>query len=102
MLNFDTIVVGKGLLGSAAARHLACGGVRTALIGPDEPVNKSSHTGVFASHYDEGRITRGLDPDADWSRLAVQSMCDMMKLREKVRLSFSHGVGHYLPGRDNT
>ena len=30
--------------------------------------------GVFASHYDEARITRRLASDRDWSRLAQASM----------------------------
>ena len=64
--SFDTIVIGKGMMGSAAARHLALSGARVALIGPDEPADKTSHTGVFASHYDEGRITRALDTNVDW------------------------------------
>ena len=51
-------IIGRGLIGSAAARHLAEAGHEVVLIGPGEPANYASHPGVFGSHYDEGRITR--------------------------------------------
>ncbi|MHA3915013.1 NAD(P)/FAD-dependent oxidoreductase [Halovulum sp. GXIMD14793] len=62
-------VIGRGLIGSAAARHLAKAGHETILIGPSEPHNFRQHTGVFASHYDEGRITRRLDAHPFWSKV---------------------------------
>jgi sarcosine oxidase len=67
-------VIGRGLIGSAAARHLAGQGVRVTLIGPDEPADKASHRGVFASHYDEGRITRRLESVPFWSVVSEASM----------------------------
>ncbi|MFP3701778.1 hypothetical protein SB758_40520, partial [Burkholderia sp. SIMBA_013] len=48
---------------SAAARHLAEKVDGVALIGPGEPADITSHQGVFASHYDEARITRTIDGD---------------------------------------
>jgi sarcosine oxidase len=59
-------VIGRGLIGSAAARHLSKMGHDVALIGPDEPADLSRHGSVFGSHYDEGRITRSYDPGAFW------------------------------------
>jgi len=35
-MSFDVLVVGRGLLGSAAARHLATENSNVALIGPTE------------------------------------------------------------------
>lgn len=52
---FDFVVVGKGMMGAAAARYLALSGARVALVGPDEPADRTTHDGVFASHYDNGR-----------------------------------------------
>ena len=49
-------VIGRGMIGAAAARHLSKMGHDVALIGPDEPADFSRHDGVFGSHYDEGRI----------------------------------------------
>ena len=57
---FDISVVGRGLMGTAAARYLAQMGHRVALIGPSEPQNRATHDGPFGSHHDAGRITRGL------------------------------------------
>ncbi len=71
---FDFIIVGKGMMGAAAARHLARSGAKIALIGPDEPENWQSHDGVFASYYDNGRITRTIDPDPVWALLARRSI----------------------------
>ena len=34
---FDYIVIGKGLMGSAAARYLSQSGAKVGIIGPDEP-----------------------------------------------------------------
>ncbi|MEY4037183.1 MAG: hypothetical protein RL201_564, partial [Actinomycetota bacterium] len=42
MLNpeiYDVLVVGRGLLGSAAARHLALENLKVALVGPTEAEN---------------------------------------------------------------
>jgi sarcosine oxidase len=61
-------------MGSAAARHLAEAGKDVVLIGPDEPEVCATHTGVFGSHYDSGRIVRVLDPDPVWAALARESV----------------------------
>ena len=71
---FDVLVIGKGLMGSAAARYLQGFGANTAVLGPDEPQNPQTHDGVFASHYDQGRITRRLSKDITWATLADRSI----------------------------
>ncbi|EJT05118.1 FAD-dependent oxidoreductase [Rhizobium sp. CCGE 510] len=73
-VDFKYIVVGRGLMGAAAARHLARQTDGVAVIGPDEPDDRKVHEGVFASHYDEGRITRTIDPDRNWALLANRSI----------------------------
>ena len=70
----DVAVIGRGLMGSAAARHLAEAGRVVALIGPDEPADRASHDGVFGSHYDSGRIARILDPQLPWATLAARAI----------------------------
>ena len=67
-------VVGRGLIGAAAARHLALAGHQVALIGAEEPARPSAHAGPFASHWDEGRITRRLATEAFWARVSTASI----------------------------
>lgn len=98
---FDVIVVGAGLMGSAAARHLAQMGHRTALIGPAEPRDMAAHTGVFASHYDQARITRRLDTNADWSRLACRSIDRYPEIARLGGQEFHRPVGCLMAGSDS-
>ena len=86
---FQYAIVGRGLTGSAAARHLAGQVPGVVLIGPDEPAGRAAHDGVFASHYDEGRITRTIDPDETWARFANRSIA---RYREIETLS---GIGFF-------
>lgn len=83
-------VVGKGLIGSAAARHLAEAGLGPVLIGPDEPSDPRNHGGVFASHHDAARITRALDRDPVWARLARESMARHPELEAASGVRFHH------------
>lgn len=83
-------VVGKGLFGSAAARHLAEAGQEVLLIGPDEPAQPQHHGGVFASHHDAARITRVLDRDPVWAGLARESLHRHGELEAVTGLRFHH------------
>ena len=49
MTVYDIAVIGKGLIGSAAARHLAVSfhDLKVCVIGPDEPQIRKAHDGVF-------------------------------------------------------
>lgn len=95
---YEVIVVGAGMMGSAAARHLTRMGRKVALIGPGEPVAPGNHTGVFASHYDAARITRALDANADWSRLAIESMDRYADIAAEGQRTFHHPVGVLMAG----
>lgn len=92
------IVIGKGLLGAAAARHLSAANQDVALIGPDEPLERRTHQGVFGSHYDEGRITRILDPDHTWALLAQRSLARYRSVEAQSGIPFYHEVGHLMVG----
>ncbi len=87
-------VVGKGLFGSAAARHLAEAGEEVLLVGPDEPMEPHRHAGVFASHHDAARITRVLDRDPLWAGLARASLdrYDALEAATGVRFHHPHPV----------
>ena len=95
---FRYAVVGCGLMGAAAARHLANMTEGVALIGPSEPADKAEHRGVFASHYDEGRITRTIDPDPVWAKLARNSIGRYRDIETATGISFYREVGSLLTG----
>lgn len=98
MQHFKFVVIGKGMMGSAAAKYLAEKSDGVALIGPDEPEDKKTHPGVFASHYDEGRITRTIDPDANWAKLANRSIARYRDIEARSGVSFYNEVGCLLTG----
>lgn len=93
MRDFEYIVIGKGLIGSAATRYLSQWSSRVAVIGPDEPANQTTHNGVFASHYDQGRLTRLISRDVVWARLARMSIDNYRWLEEQSGISFYNPVG---------
>ncbi|OCP09393.1 MULTISPECIES: FAD-binding oxidoreductase [unclassified Ensifer] len=96
--SFDFIVVGKGMMGAAAARHLALAGASVALIGPDEPADWANHSGVFSSHYDNARITRTIDNDPVWARLARRSIERYDAIERESGVAFYHEVGCLIAG----
>jgi sarcosine oxidase len=95
---FDVIVVGAGLMGSAAARHLALDGAKVALIGPAEPDHKSDHNGVFASHYDAARITRKLDSRQNWARFSQAAIGRYDQIEMAGGVPFFAPVGAIIAG----
>jgi glycine/D-amino acid oxidase-like deaminating enzyme len=95
---FRFIVVGRGMMGAAAARHLARQTDGIAVIGPDEPEDRKHHEGVFASHYDEGRITRTIDPDANWALLANRSIARYAEIEKESGIQFYAEVGCLVVG----
>jgi glycine/D-amino acid oxidase-like deaminating enzyme len=96
--DFQYAIVGRGLTGSAAARHLAEQVPGVVLIGPDEPADRAAHKGVFASHYDEGRITRTIDPDENWARLANRSIARYRDIERRSGVAFFSEKGCLVSG----
>ena len=95
---FKTIVVGRGMMGAAAARYLALSGEDVAVIGPDEPKDWGRHDGVFASHYDEARITRTIDSDPVWARMANRSIARYGAIAAESGIEFYQEVGCLIVG----
>lgn len=91
--HFRVLVIGKGMIGSAAARHLAARSEGVALVGPDEPPVRAEHNDVFGSHYDEGRIYRVLDADPIWGRLAQRSIARYAEIETQSGVPFHASVG---------
>lgn len=93
----DNAVIGRGLLGSAAARHLAelsSPATTVALIGPGEPEDRTTHTGPFGAHYDSGRITRTIDRDPFFAQLSAASIARHRDLETHTGIEFFKPVGH--------
>ncbi|MGV1869841.1 FAD-dependent oxidoreductase [Agrobacterium rosae] len=98
MPDFKYIVVGAGMMGAAAARHLSFATDGVALIGPAEPLDRKSHNGVFSSHYDEARITRGFDGDPVWAELAKRSIGRYARIEAESGIRFYHEAGCLFTG----
>ncbi|MGI9657472.1 MAG: NAD(P)/FAD-dependent oxidoreductase, partial [Gaiellaceae bacterium] len=90
---YDVAVVGLGLFGSAALRRLSARGVQAVGIGPAEPSSWATHTSVFASHYDSGRITRRIDRSHAWADLASRSIDAYGPLEARTAIDFHRPVG---------
>lgn len=95
------IVVGAGMMGSAAARHLALMGARVALVGPDEPADKAAHQGVFASHYDAARVTRKIDTRPNWARFSQAAIARYGEIAAAGGEQFYHPVGAIVAGPED-
>ncbi|XP_070543574.1 N-methyl-L-tryptophan oxidase-like isoform X2 [Ptychodera flava] len=93
---FDLCIIGAGLIGSAAARHatLIAPHFKICLVGPKEPKDRSEcQHGIFGAHYDEGRITRLLDPDPIWAELAKRSVERYNEVEVRSGVNFFKNVG---------
>lgn len=103
-ISFDVVVVGAGLFGSAAARHLTTQADGVALVGPGEPADRRTHHGVFASYHDETRLTRTIDPDLVWATLAKRSVARYRDIEDLSGIEFYTESGYMMvtPGGDDT
>ena len=82
-VRYDAAVVGLGPMGAGALRRLAKDGLRCVGVGSPEPAALAGHEGVFASHYDSGRITRHLDASFEWAELARRAIADYAAIEEE-------------------
>lgn len=103
--HYDITVIGAGCMGSACARHLTeCCQGKICLIGPDEPTLPRHESGrsVFAAYYDQGRITRRLDPDPVWSKIAHRSILRYRNIQQMTDVQYYSQVGSLIigPGDD--
>lgn len=90
---YDIAVIGLGLIGSAAFRHLVEMGHRVVGIGPAEPKNLRDRDHIFASHYDQGRITRIIDPLPFWAMTGKRSIDAYADLEARSGIRFHEAVG---------
>ncbi len=76
----DLIVVGAGIMGSAAARHAALAGARVLIIGEPEPITPAQHDGLFGAWHDVSRLASRLHGDPDDAELSRRSMLGIAEL----------------------
>ncbi len=96
MTDFETIVVGNGLIGSAAARYLSEIGKDVAIIGQEEPNDPATHDGVFASHYDQRRLTHIAGRAAYWIEAKREAIAEYATLEQQSGIQFHDPVGYLM------
>jgi len=103
----EIVVVGNGLFGSAAVRHLAQRGrsvvcIGAASSGPDVRATTESNWHehrVYASHNDAGRLTRLQDRDAAWAEVTARGVAAYRALEAESGIAFYHDVGCLIVSR---
>ncbi len=89
---YDSIIIGQGLIGSAAAKYLSRTQENVAIIGPDESTALKEGI-IFSSHYDQSRIQRIMGKDETWTLLNKLSVEQYSSLEEQSNIRFHSGVG---------
>jgi len=90
----EVAVVGAGMLGASAARHLADAGCDVVLVGQVEPTDRQTHGGVFASHHDVARVSRIIDPDPVRAWLGYRSVSQFAEVAARTGIDAVNPVGH--------
>ena len=93
----DVIVVGRGLFGAAAARHLAERGASVVAIGPRTPTTGPDR--VYSSHDDEARLTRLQDRDRRWAPVTARAVEAYPDLERRSGIRFHEPVGCLIASR---
>lgn len=88
----DILVIGKGLVGAAAARYLSAGSRKVVLAGPDEP-GAGETPQVYAAHYDQARVQRQIGWERIWTDLNMASVRAYEELQRSTGIRF-----HQTPG----
>ena len=98
MSEIEFAVIGGGLLGAPTAWRLAEMGRSVLLFAPTEPADYKTHDGVLASHYDQSRIARIVDPDPVRTSLAALAAPALAPFRvECGLLGVGPTDGDYVP-----
>lgn len=89
---YDFIIIGRGLIGSAAAKYISKAQKNVALIGPDEETVLDQKI-VFASHYDRARIQRIFGKDLVSTLLNYQSANEYASIENETDIHFHSTEG---------
>jgi sarcosine oxidase len=75
MREYEVVVVGAGMFGSAAGKYLSRAGADVLVIGPAEPDEATPIDQYsFGAYFDQARITRRLGWDPVWQALDARSL----------------------------
>lgn len=91
---YDVAVVGAGLLGAAAARHLAEADLSVAVVGPTEPTDPFHDRGPFGAHYDESRLAGRFHPDPVEMELATRTLAAIAAIERRVGWTIHRSSAH--------
>jgi len=84
---YESIIIGRGLIGSAAAKYISRSQKNVAIIGPDETTALQQEI-VFASHYDRARIQRIVGKDSVETLLNLQSALQHSQLENESKINY--------------
>jgi sarcosine oxidase len=100
----DILVIGNGMFGSAATRHMAERGHKVLCIGaPRVPASEADiqrqPSRVYSSHNDEARLTRRQDRNIAWAEVTGRAIGNYRELERRSGVSFFHDVGCLIAAR---
>ncbi|XP_071526056.1 monomeric sarcosine oxidase-like isoform X2 [Panulirus ornatus] len=85
---YDLIVIGAGMMGSAAAYHASqLPNTSVCLVGPPEPKIRKEHE-IFGSWFDEGRTCGPVNTSHTWCNLAAKSVKRFRDLENMTGINF--------------
>lgn len=93
---FDVVVIGGGLIGASATRHLCKAGLSVAVIAPPEPDSPISHRGPFGAYYDVSRSSRTLYVDPVELELSRRAQAANPEIEDHSNEKVFFGEGHLL------
>ncbi|KAG7175636.1 putative FAD dependent oxidoreductase-containing protein [Homarus americanus] len=91
---YDLIVVGAGMIGSAAAHHASqIPNTTVCLVGPPEPKVRKGQD-IFGCWFDEGRLCYQINRNKIWCNLGAKSLARFRDLEKLTGVKFYTESGY--------